>query len=101
MSRLEQLEKMLAAEPNDPFLHYSIAMELAKAKRYDESLARYQKVLELDADYLAAYAQMGKLLLELGRRDEARQALAAGVERASAKGERHAQDDMEKLLKAI
>jgi predicted Zn-dependent protease len=101
VSRLEQLEKMLAAEPNDPLLNYSMAMELAKAKRFDESLKRFHRVLELDADYIAGYAQMGKLLLELGRREEAKQALAAGAERAGAKGERHAKDDMEKLLKVI
>jgi tetratricopeptide (TPR) repeat protein len=101
MSRLEQLEKMLAAEPNDLFLHYSVAMELAKAERFDESLAGFRRVLELDAGYIAAYAQMGKLLLQLGRREEAKQALAAGAERAGGKGERHAKDDIEKLLRAI
>lgn len=101
MPRLEQLEALLAAEPDDVFLNYSMAMELAKAQRFDESLARFARVIELDPNYIAAYSQQGKTLVQLGRRDEARQVLAAGIDRAKALGNRHAQDDMEQLLRAL
>ena len=101
MPRLEQLEALLASEPNDVFLNYSLAMELAKAQRWEECLARYDRVIVLDPTYIAAHAQKGKTLIDLGRKEEARQALAAGIERAQAAGNRHAKDDMEQLLRAL
>ena len=57
MSRLEQLERMLAEEPDDPFLNFSLAMELARLQRPDESLRQFDRVLELDAGYCTAYFQ--------------------------------------------
>ncbi len=38
-SRREKIEAMLADEPEDRFLRYSLALELAKEDRHEESLA--------------------------------------------------------------
>ena len=98
MSRLEKLETLLAAEPDDVFLNYSMAMEMAKADRYDEALAAFTRVSELDPDYIASYFHQGKTLLRMGRRERAKQALTAGIERAKACGDQHAVSEMTELL---
>ena len=41
MPSMEQLEELLAADPDDVFLNFGLAMALAKAKRFDESVARF------------------------------------------------------------
>ena len=41
-SRREKIEAMLAHEPEDTFLRYSLAMELQKEGDFDASLARFR-----------------------------------------------------------
>lgn len=101
MPREEQLRAMLAKEPDDVFLNFSLAMELAKTERTDECLARFNRVIELDSDYVAAYFHKGKTLLKLRRLEEARAALQAGVATACRLGDHHAKDQMEQLLAAM
>ena len=101
MSRLEQLEALLTKEPDDAFLNFGVAMELAKAERYPESLARFDQVVKLDPHYVAAHFHMGKTLISMGDMDAAKQALRVGIETASSCGEQHAQGEMEELLASL
>jgi len=101
MPREEKLREMLAKEPNDVFLNFSLAMELAKTDQADECLARFDRVIELDANYVAAYFLKGKTLLKLHRQDEAKAVLQAGAAKAGQLGDRHAKDQMEQLLAAM
>ena len=90
MSRLPQLEKMLAAEPNDVFLNFALAMELAKACRNEDALAAFVRTTEVDPTYVPGWFQRGNLLINLGRRDEAKTVLAEGRRVAEANGDHHA-----------
>ena len=97
MSRLEQLEALLAAEPDDLFLNYSLALELFTAGRGEESLAAFDRVVELDPPYVAAYFHKGKTLLRMGDREGARNVLKVGIDQAQACGDAHAKSEMEEL----
>ncbi len=101
MSRLEQLEKLLKAEPDDAFLNFGIAMELAKAQRFDESLARFDRVIQFDPNYIAAHFHKAKTLLAMGAEEAAKAELSQGIERAAACGEMHAKGEMEELLSSL
>lgn len=60
-SRLENLEKMLLESPNDPFLHYAIAMEYNQSEP-EKSWQMLNDMLAKFPDYLPAYyiaAQLG------------------------------------------
>lgn len=98
MATREQLERLLAAEPNDVFLNFGLAMELAKEESQEPALRQLDRVLELDPDYCAAYRQKGRLLLALGRAEQARQVLTAGVHAAKRVGDAHAASQMSELL---
>ena len=101
MSRRAQLERLLESDPQDPFLHYSLAMEMQKEEAFDDALARFEHVLELDPKYVAAYKQKSLLLIKLSRRDEARATLTTGIEAARAGGDHHAADDLQQLLNTL
>lgn len=101
MSRLVQLEALLLKEPEDAFLNFGVAMELAKAERYAESLARFDQVVKLDPHYVAAHFHKGKTLLAMGEVEAAKQALRVGIETAGKCGEQHAQGEMEELLGSL
>jgi thioredoxin-like negative regulator of GroEL len=101
VSRRVKLEQMLEKSPQDVFLNFGLAMELAKEGRTDEALARLDRVLELDPSYLTAYFQKGSTLIAAGRVPDARAVLAAGIAAAQASGDLHAASEMQALLDTL
>lgn len=99
--RLEQLQKLHQADPNDPFLTYGIALELSKAGQEEDALAWLDKTLERDAGYHYAYFQKGRVLSSLGRVEEARAVIRAGIDKASAAGDMHAASELSGLLQSL
>lgn len=98
---IEALENMLKKEPDDPFLHFGLAMQLAKERRQEDSLARFDQVIRLDPYYTAAYHQKGIALIGLSRTEAAREVLHQGIEAAQHIGNAHAEKEMIELLASI
>ena len=101
MSRRAKLEQMLEKSPDDGFLNFGLAMELAKEGLTEEALARFDRVLQLDPTDIAAHLHKSRTLTRLGRTDEARAALATGIEASKAAGDTHAADELQRLLDGI
>ena len=100
-SRKQQIEEMLAADPDDPFLRYGLAMEYVSAGQPGEAARCLQELIRISPEYVPAYFHAGKALIELGREDEARAVLRSGIAVATRKGEGHAAEEMEGLLDGI
>ncbi len=101
MSRREKLEQMLERQPDDPFLHYGLAMEHVKEGDVGAALDRFDRTLSMDADYVAAYFHKGNTLVGAGRIDEAKATLRAGIEAARRKNDTHAEGEMQGLLDSL
>jgi len=101
MSRIGKLRQMLEKNPDDVFLNFGLAMELAKSLEIDQAVGQFDRVLQLDARYIPGYFQKGSALLSAGRRDDARAALLAGIAAARASGDPHAADEMQALLDSV
>jgi len=82
MPTVEQLERLEASDPNDPFIAYALALELAKQGEHDRALEAFDRCLALDADYLYAYFHKARSLEALGRVPDATALLEAGAARA-------------------
>jgi Flp pilus assembly protein TadD len=100
-SRREKLMEMLKSNPDDPFLHYGLAMEDRATGDLSAALRGLQKVRELDADSVAACFHQGQVLAELGEIDQAREVLAAGIAVAGRVGDQHALDEMTGFLREL
>jgi Flp pilus assembly protein TadD len=98
MSRKAQIEAMLAEEPNDPELHYMLAMEHVSAGDDVGAVACFAKLVQLAPTYAPAYHQGGRALQRLGRIEEARALLQQGIPMAQKQGNMHAAGEMEELL---
>jgi Flp pilus assembly protein TadD len=100
-SRKQQLEAMLADEPNDPFLHYGLAMEYVSEGNDAEAVRRFRELLARTPDYVPAYLQAGQALLRLGDTDTARTLLETGIPVARGQGNQHAAEEMQGFLASI
>jgi hypothetical protein len=101
MSRREKIEEMLAADPADQFLRYSLAMELDKEGEHERSLAEFGRLMADAAPYVPAFFMAAQQLARLQRVDKARSALRRGIELARAAGDAHAAGEMSEFLASL
>jgi tetratricopeptide (TPR) repeat protein len=101
MSRLEQLLELLKAEPNDAFLRYGVAMEYAKASRFEDAMKEFEELLRRDANYVAAYFMAGRTQEQAGEVENAKSWYRRGIETATRVGDGHAAGEMAAALDAI
>ena len=99
--RLAFLEKTTAAGSTDPMAWYGLAMEYRTLGRHDEALQTFTTLRTQTPDYVAMYLMCGTMLEGLGRVDDARAWLEAGVLAAKKKGDSHALGELESALAAL
>lgn len=96
--RRQKIEAMLKDEPNDDFLRYSLAMEMASDGEIEKSLGLLDGLCKQTPAYVAAFFRSGQLLADENRVDSARSYLREGIEAARAQGDLHAAAEMGELL---
>ena len=101
MPRREKIEAMLADEPADPFLHYSLAIELDKEGDHEASLAEFRGLMTAAPPYVPAFFMAAQQLARIGRVAEARTALRDGIEQARSAGDHHAAGEMSEFLTSL
>ena len=99
--RIEAIRALLAKDPDDVFLTYSLAMELVAAEQVDEALATFARCIELDGSYLAAFVEAGKCARAAGRLDEAKEHFQRAHEQAESAGETHTVDAVRQQLETL
>lgn len=100
-SRKEQIEELLALDPEDAFLRYGLAMEYVSAEQDEEAVRTFLDLLKRDGDYVPAYLHVGKALVRLGRDEEAKGLLQTGIAVAQRKRDDHAAGEMAGFLAQI
>ena len=101
MSRREKIEKMLAEDPRDFFLRYSLAMEMEKDADHEASLALLAELAGEETPYVPAFFMAAQQLAKLQRVDEARRYLRGGIEQARQQGDAHAAGEMSEFLATL
>ncbi|MCA1826678.1 MAG: tetratricopeptide repeat protein [Myxococcales bacterium] len=101
MDRIEQLRKFIAAQPDEPFARYALALELKSKGDNAGAADEMRELLNRKPDYLAAYLQLGMLEQALGRIDAARETLRKGQDLARTKGDTHTLSELTSALEAL
>lgn len=99
--RLEAMKRFVEQFPDDPFPRYALALEYRSAGRLDEAVETFRELRVRNPAYVATYLQLGYVLRDLGRVEEARTVLEEGVAAAQAAGNRHAQGEIEDALSEL
>jgi predicted Zn-dependent protease len=100
-SRKEQLEAMLADEPNDPLLRYMLAMEHVSAGDDAGAVDCFRDLLARAADYVPGYMQFGQALCRTGKIAEAREVWQRGIIHAQRQGNDHAAGEMQGMVESL
>jgi len=105
-ARMEQIEAMLAEDPDDAFLRYGLAMEYAGLGDDAQCVAVLRDLItrKTDDPYIGAYLQAGQALVRMDRIAEACAVLRDGIAAAGrlrTTEALHAQGEMQGLLSSI
>ena len=101
MDRIAMLSEILAANPEDSFARYGLAMEYSKAGQIEQALQEFKTLIEKNPDYTPAYFMAAQTLAAASRVDEAKRWLVDGISSARRTGNAHAQSEMTAMLEEL
>jgi tetratricopeptide (TPR) repeat protein len=97
-SRIDILKNMLEQDPANSFARYGVAMEYLNSGQLDLSVAEFQKLIEANPDYVAAYFHGGQTLEKLGKTEEARAIYRGGLEACARTRDAHTRSEIQAAL---
>ncbi|MBW7904549.1 MAG: tetratricopeptide repeat protein [Phycisphaerae bacterium] len=101
MTRIDQLQRLIALDPSDPLAHYSLGLEYLNQQRPADAIAAFDAAVAADANYSAAFYHKARALLMAGRAADALETLKSGQAVARAAGDWHAAGEMQSLAESI
>ena len=99
--RLAYLEKLTSEGSKDPFAWYGLALEYRNLDRAEDALRTFETLRATTPDYVPMFLMCGQLLEKMGRIDDAKAWLEAGIAAAKKKGDSHALGELEGALAAL
>ncbi len=100
-SRLEELKALVEKNPTNPLCRYGLAMEYFNLGMYKEAVYEIKAYLTLKDDEGAAYRILANSLLQLGMKEEAKEAYRKGIESAMRYGHQDMVEEFEEALASI
>ncbi|MBL6713919.1 hypothetical protein EBU58_06340 [bacterium] len=100
-ARRQRIEAMLAEEPDDVFLRYSLALMMDGDGEWEPCLEILEDLARGTPPYVPAFQMSGQILVARNQPDAARRALREGIEQARAQGLTHAAAEMAELLTTL
>ncbi len=97
-NRLETLQRLLEQDPTNTFARYGVAMEYVNSGLAEQSLPEFQKLMEIDPNYAAAYFHAGRALESLGKTEEAREIFQRGIAVTTRTGDAHTRSELQAAL---
>jgi len=80
MDRIELLLQLYEKDSSDPFTLFALGFEYQKNGQLQEALRWYESIVTSAPDYTGVYYHLGKLYVEMGRRDDAVRIYTEGIE---------------------
>jgi tetratricopeptide (TPR) repeat protein len=100
-NRLDILRGMVAANPNDSFARYGLAMEYVKTGELQAAVTEFDQLLQANPNYAAAYFHGGQALEKLGRLDDARSMYLKGIDVTTTTGDLHTRSELQAALDVL
>ena len=92
---------MVEQNPQHGFARYGLAMEYVNGGEFDSAIAEFRALLDVDANYAAAYYHLGRTYERSGRIDDARATYQKGIEVTRRSGDGHALSELQAALDGL
>ena len=93
------LEQLLVGGRDDALLRFSLGSACLKEGDAGAAAGHFERAVEHDPGYSAAWKQLGRALMAGGQPEQAARAWTKGIETAEAKGDVQAAKEMQVFLK--
>ena len=97
----EEWKVLLDDEPDNELVHFSYAKALMDERQWLPAATEFQKLLELDPEYIIAWAFQARCYLEAGEHDKARYAAEKGLPLARAFNHEVPIEEIESILEEL
>lgn len=101
VDRVDQLKRMLEAEPNDSFCLYSLGQEHAKKGDHAEAITWYDRAIAAEPGLCYAYFHKARAQESAGDSDGAVHTLRTGLHQARATGDAKATSELASYLDSL
>lgn len=95
------LEKLIGGPRDGALLRYALGNEWMKIGNPAKAIEQLRAAIAFDAQYSAAWKQLGKALESAGRTNEALESFRQGIEIATARGDVQAAREMAVFVKRL
>ena len=92
------LEEFAAANPNDAFTRYGLALECTNTGDSAAALEHFRLLVAAHPEYVPAYFHFGQLLAKLSQPDAARKTFSDGIAVARKAGDNHSLSELQAAL---
>ena len=99
--KIKQLENLLETDPTDHLGFFMLGKLYLDTNQYDKAAAAFEKCLELQPDYSAAWRFLGDSQRLAGNIDKARQVYEQGIAVADERGDLQTVKEMQAFLRKI
>ncbi len=99
--KINQIRQFLEKEPEDCFLLHALALEHWKQNDVAEAQALFEKVLRINEKYIGSYYQLGQLMEQLLKPEEAIIVYKKGIDIAKKLKENHALSELRSALENV
>ena len=105
VSEVQDVTPSASEHPEDPQpdaksrqeMHYELGTAYLESEMHAEAIAEFQKAIDIDPDFIAAYMRLGTVYLEMGQLDDAETAAKAALRiDADSQSARQLLEDIEK-----
>ncbi len=84
---LEKLRKLVSLDENDPLSRFALGKKLFETGELQEAVGHLMFANKAAPGHLATYHILSQALIQLGRQEDARAVLEAGIQKVQAVGE--------------
>ena len=97
-TRVEQFNALVARQPENEMFRFSLAQALLSEGRDEEAVGHYRVCIQKKPDWMMARILLGKLLVKLGRRSEAKPLLEEALKLATEQQHEDPERELRSLL---
>ena len=95
MNRIERIQEILHASPEDNFLRHALALEYVKAGNDAAAETLFKTILTQSPDYIGSYYHLAKLLERNGSTQEAIRWYEQGMQAAKQANDMHTYNELQ------